>query len=300
MASKRRLHVGWLSSMAKMPLPGAAMAFAVSSNVRRVMLVVRSRWDGCQVCPSGGGWGKGNGARASARPSAPLEALATLPMRMVPLRGMKVLSRRPSARRAAALVVLGVLLGSGAHWVSAASAESGPAGDSWDWEAYERQREAAHARLEASGEDTMYASTPSPPPAHPVHLPAPHQYVGATQETIQRVPSAFELAAASAAASDAEGGAFHAVPFLPTASDAARQGVVRVINHANESGAVEIHAVDDAGQRVGAVAAHLGRECGGPVQFGGPRTGQCGQRARHRRRQWHRRLALGVRERSGH
>ncbi len=186
-------------------------------------------------------------------------------MDMVPLRGMKVLSRRPSARRAAALVVLGVLLGSGAHWVAAASAESGPAGDSWDWEAYERQREAAHARLEASGEDTMYASTPSPPPAHPVHLPAPHQYVGATQETIQRVPSAFELAAASAAASDAEGGAFHAVPFLPTASDAARQGVVRVINHANESGAVEIHAVDDAGQRVGPLRLTLAG--GAAVQF---------------------------------
>ena len=185
-------------------------------------------------------------------------------MRMVPLRGMKVLSRRPSARRAAALVVLGVLLGSGAHWVSAASAESGPAGDSWDWEAYERQREAAHARLEASGEDTMYASTPSPP-AHPVHLPAPHQYVGATQESIQRVPSAFELAAASAAASGAEGGAFHAVPFLPTASDAARQGVVRVINHANESGAAEIHAVDDAGRRVGPLRLTLAG--GAAVQF---------------------------------
>ena len=185
-------------------------------------------------------------------------------MDMVPLRGMKVLSRRPSARRAAALVVLGVLLGSGAHWVAAASAESGPAGDSWDWEAYERQREAAHARLEASGEDTMYASTPSPP-AHPVHLPAPHQYVGATQETIQRVPSAFELAAASAAASGAEGRAFHAVPFLPAASDAARQGVVRVINHANEPGAAEIHAVDDAGRRVGPLRLTLAG--GAAVQF---------------------------------
>ena len=122
-------------------------------------------------------------------------------MRMVTLRGMKVLLRRPLARMAAALVVLGVLLGGGISWAGAAFAAASSAPESWDWEAYERQRQAAHARLEASGEDTMYASTPSPPAAHPVHLPAPHQYVGAvgaTQETIQRVPSALDLAAASA------------------------------------------------------------------------------------------------------
>lgn len=172
---------------------------------------------------------------------------------MIAQRGMTPLSRRPSARRAAGVVVLGVLLGSGTRWVAGAAAESGPAGDSWDWEAYERQREAAHARLEASGEDTMYASTPSPP-AHPVHLPAPHQFidvVGATQARVESVPSAFELAAMSAAISAAEGRAPHAVPFVPAASDATRQGIVRVINHADESGAVAIHAVDDAGHRVG-------------------------------------------------
>ena len=169
---------------------------------------------------------------------------------------------------AAALVVLGVLLGGGISWAGAAFAAASSAPESWDWEAYERQRQAAHARLEASGEDTMYASTPSPPAAHPVHLPAPHQYVGAvgaTQETIQRVPSALDLAAASAAAAEAEGGAFHAVPFFPAASDAAWQGVVRVINHENESGAAEIHAVDDAGHRVGPLRLTLAGDAA--VQF---------------------------------
>ena len=186
---------------------------------------------------------------------------------MIALCGMKDLSRRPSARRAAGFVVLGVLLGSGTHWATGAAAESGPAGDSWDWEAYERQREAAHARLEASGEDTMYASTPSPP-AHPVHLPAPHQFIdvaGITQAHTESAPSAFEFAAMPAATSAAEGRAPHAVPFMPAASDATRQGIVRVINHADESGSVEIHAVDDTGHRVGPL--ELTVASGAAVQF---------------------------------
>ena len=39
----------------------------------------------------------------------------------------------------------------------------------------------------------------------------------------------------------------HSVPYFPSASDAVREGFVRVINHSDHSGEVEIAAVDDAG-----------------------------------------------------
>lgn len=39
----------------------------------------------------------------------------------------------------------------------------------------------------------------------------------------------------------------HSVPYFPSASDAVREGFVRVINHSDRAGEVEIAAVDDAG-----------------------------------------------------
>ena len=53
------------------------------------------------------------------------------------------------------------------------------------------------------------------------------------------------------------GGPLH-VPLLPPASDAGRQGFVRVINHSDEAGEVAVTAIDDAGTRVGPVTLAIG------------------------------------------
>ena len=46
----------------------------------------------------------------------------------------------------------------------------------------------------------------------------------------------------------------HIVPLFPAASDAVRQGFVRVINHSDHAGEVEIRATDDDGARFGPTA----------------------------------------------
>ena len=43
----------------------------------------------------------------------------------------------------------------------------------------------------------------------------------------------------------------HLVPLFPSASDAALQGFVRVINHSGDSGEVQIEAIDDTGVSYG-------------------------------------------------
>ena len=53
------------------------------------------------------------------------------------------------------------------------------------------------------------------------------------------------------------GGPLH-VPLLPPASDAGRQGFVRVINHSDEAGEMTVTAIDDAGTRVGPVTLAIG------------------------------------------
>ena len=47
------------------------------------------------------------------------------------------------------------------------------------------------------------------------------------------------------------------VPLFPSASNALRQGIVRVVNRSDESGGVAIHAIDDSGCRVGPLAFTL-------------------------------------------
>ena len=53
------------------------------------------------------------------------------------------------------------------------------------------------------------------------------------------------------AASSSSNARTHLVPLFPSASDAALQGFVRVINHSGESGEVEVEAVDDTGMAYG-------------------------------------------------
>ena len=50
----------------------------------------------------------------------------------------------------------------------------------------------------------------------------------------------------------------HRVPLFPSMSDGFRQGLVRVINHANRRGTVRIVAIDDAGERHGTATLSVG------------------------------------------
>lgn len=63
---------------------------------------------------------------------------------------------------------------------------------------------------------------------------------------------------ASPSVSGATAGRGHLVPYMPAATDERRQGFVRVVNHGDESGTVEINAFDDAGDRFGPVSLLIG------------------------------------------
>ena len=55
------------------------------------------------------------------------------------------------------------------------------------------------------------------------------------------------------------------LPLVPPASNAARHGFVRIVNHSDRAGTVGIHAVDDAGRRFGPVSVSL--QAGAAAQF---------------------------------
>ena len=50
----------------------------------------------------------------------------------------------------------------------------------------------------------------------------------------------------------------HSLPLVISAADPVQQGFVRIINHSNKAGTVEIRAFDDFGQRFGPVTLDLG------------------------------------------
>ena len=57
----------------------------------------------------------------------------------------------------------------------------------------------------------------------------------------------------------------HTIPFFPTASDASRDGLARVINHSGEAGEIRIEGFDEEGESYGAVVLWL--EGNASVQF---------------------------------
>ena len=60
------------------------------------------------------------------------------------------------------------------------------------------------------------------------------------------------------------------LPLLPSASDALREGMVRIVNHSDEAGRVAVTAIDDSGLAFGPVAIRAGRPAGDQVQLHGP------------------------------
>ena len=49
----------------------------------------------------------------------------------------------------------------------------------------------------------------------------------------------------------------HTLPLVMSASNPVQQGFVRIINHSNEAGTVQVHAIDDSGQRLGPISLAL-------------------------------------------
>ena len=49
----------------------------------------------------------------------------------------------------------------------------------------------------------------------------------------------------------------YTLPLVSSASNSVRQGFVRIINHSSQAGTVEIHAIDDSGQRFGPISLSL-------------------------------------------
>ena len=49
----------------------------------------------------------------------------------------------------------------------------------------------------------------------------------------------------------------HTLPLVISASNPIQQGFVRIINHSNEAGTVQVHAIDDSGQRLGPISLDL-------------------------------------------
>ena len=58
------------------------------------------------------------------------------------------------------------------------------------------------------------------------------------------------------------GAATHTLPLVPPASNEARQGFVRILNHSDRAGTVSIHAIDDAGRRFGPVSIFIAAKSG--------------------------------------
>ena len=55
-----------------------------------------------------------------------------------------------------------------------------------------------------------------------------------------------------------EAGTIHSVPFFPSAPDAFRTGLARVVNHSAEAGEVRIDAIDDEGESYGPIVLSIG------------------------------------------
>lgn len=179
------------------------------------------------------------------------------------------------------LVVLATIAVAQMGWTANPGSDStARASEPVDREAYERQRREAHARLEASGEDTMYASTPSPPGQVPLHLPTPNRWVvsgghgPAPGWTIGGVASADLL---QTAVDGHETVDMHTVAFFPSAADGIREGFVRVINHATQAGSVDIHAIDDDGRRFSPLSLAIGAKETVHFNSGDLETGNSGK-----------------------
>ena len=157
---------------------------------------------------------------------------------------------------ASALALFALVGSSPAGWAADAASNSAAAPiERFDRDAYERQRQDAHARLAASREDTMYASTPAPPDAFPLHLPAPHRLLAPDEWPRAQLAAPTD---GSSTGSDEEDATVHMVAFFPSATDTVREGFVRAINHDSRQGTVEVHAIDDSGRRFGPLSLAIG------------------------------------------
>ena len=87
----------------------------------------------------------------------------------------------------------------------------------------------------------------------------PEQLLGARAAArLATVPLAALVLAALVLASPGTRAETYRLPLLPSASDALREGMVRIVNHSDEAGRVAVTAIDDSGLAFGPVAIELG------------------------------------------
>ena len=84
------------------------------------------------------------------------------------------------------------------------------------------------------------------------------------------------------------------IPLVMAASDRGRQGFVRIINHSDRAGTVDIHAIDDTGRRLGPVSLSLEAAGGSAFQLRGPGKREHGERTVRGCRRRYRQLATGA------
>ena len=68
---------------------------------------------------------------------------------------------------------------------------------------------------------------------------------------------AFLLVLGQAAFAQSEQQTLHTLPLVKPASDTVVQGFIRIINHSDQNGTVQIHAIDDSGERFGPITLDI-------------------------------------------
>ena len=92
----------------------------------------------------------------------------------------------------------------------------------------------------------------------------------------------------------------HSLPLVMSASNPVQVGFVRIVNHSDRVGTVQIHAIDDSGERFGPVALELEARGEQALQLRRPGIGQRGQGPFRRGRRRRRGLAPRARDNPGH
>ena len=65
----------------------------------------------------------------------------------------------------------------------------------------------------------------------------------------------------------------HTLPLVTSASSRVQQGFVRIINHSNRAGTVQLHAIDDSGRRFGPISLDLGAKASKHFNSTDPESG---------------------------
>ena len=92
----------------------------------------------------------------------------------------------------------------------------------------------------------------------------------------------------------------HTLPLVMSASNTVQQGFVRIINHSNQAGTVQIHATDDSGRRFGPVSFDVAAKASVHFNSDDLESGNVDKDLVRRSRGRRRRLAARAEDHTGH